>query len=245
MQIMKSAALCTFWIILLTVPSNGQQIGSVDLTHPPITDEFEERLKGPFLSNGCVKSGGGIVDGAVVPKKNQLHEITVEVTNVSSEEPAAGSAMQAQVQLRNSGNYAIKIPWNTDPNAIKRSQNPNRVTWEAAGFRVLLDRDDLKSLGQSLYGSEFSQGSMLTIQPAEWVMAKVKFRRELDHPYAEHVVRIGKRQLRVEWEQTSFTETLDLKKCEQWSGYFTYQNFYHRQSPPFTVTVISSHPHTR
>jgi hypothetical protein len=243
---MKIAIQCVSCMFILVISAKGQQIGSVDLAHPPALGKFAERQERRVHPNGCEKIGGGIADGAVIPKKNQPHEIMLEVTSVSNKQPVAGSVMQAEVRLQNTGQYPIEIPWSPDPNTVERNQNPYRHEWEEGGFQVLLDRNDLlKSIGQTLYGSKFWKGSLFTIQPGEWITAAIDFKLELEYRIREQVVRAGKKQLRVEWEQASHTETLDPAKCEQWSGYFTYRNFYQQQNPAITISITKDRSSVR
>jgi hypothetical protein len=234
---MRIAIHCAVCMFILTVSARGQEVGSVDLTRPPVGDEFERGLSGPFLPNGCVKRGGGLGDGAVFATKNQAHEISVEVMKLGSEDHTTGGTERAEVKLLNSGNYPINIPWNTDLNSLRRTQDSRNFEWEVGSFHILLDRDDLKNSGQPIYGSTFSKGSMLTIQPSEWIKALITFKLELEHPWPGHFVKSGARQLQVKWEQSRLTQDLDLKKCEQWSGWLTYRNFYKQQNPPFTMSI--------
>jgi hypothetical protein len=236
-RLMKLAIQCAFCIFILVVPAEGQQVGSVDLTHPPVADNFKERQEKRILPNGCQKPSRGFADGGYPIGKTPPHEITVEVASMSNMEIAPGDVMQAEVRLRNNGTDPIKIPWSTDPNTADRNQNPNHLSWETGSFNILLDRDELKSVSQSLYGSKFSKGSILTIRPSEWITATVKFRLELEYPFPEQVFRTGKRQLRVEWEQSSQTEAFIRDKCELWSRYFTYGNFYQQQKPAIAITI--------
>lgn len=239
---MKIALECVSCMFILVVSANGQQIGSIDLTHPPVEAKSSEIGGRPVLPSSCGKIGGGIGDGAVVPKRNQPREIVLELVEVSDKEFIRGSVVQAEVRLRNSGEYPIEIPWSADPNTVERNQNLSHLTWETGNFQALLDRNDLlKSQGQTLYGSKLSKESMATIQPGEWITAAIKFKLELEYPIREQVLRAGKRQLRVEWDQASHTSTVNVTKCEQWSGYFTYRNFYQQQNPPVTITVTGNH----
>jgi hypothetical protein len=238
---MKKAVRFAFCVLILTVPAKGQQVGAVDLTNPPAMDNLAAMREGLGLPNGCKELGGSVGDGAIIPRKNQPHEIRVEITDVRNKVINAGSFSQVEVRLRNSGKYPIKLPWSTDANIIEKNQNPSRLAWEVGNFQVLLDRSDrLKNLGQSLYGSEFSKGSMITIQPGEWIIAVIKFKLELEYPTPDQVIRTGERYLQVEWEQSSHTETLDPAKCEIMSGFFTYRNFYFQQNPSVNITISRS-----
>jgi hypothetical protein len=224
-------------MFILVVYANGQQIGSIDLTKPPALEMSAERKKEEALPNNCEKLGGGTADGAVITQKGQPLEIIVEVKSLNSKEPNSGSEMQAEIRLRNHGKGDIKIPWGTNPEIAEMNQDSNNLHWEVGSFRILLDRSEvLKHPGQPLYGSEFSKGSILTIQPGQWITAMVKFRLELEYPLREQVVRTGKRQLRIEWEQAAYTKTLDEKKCQQWNGYFKY--FYQQINPAVAITIV-------
>jgi hypothetical protein len=234
---MKIAAQFATLMFALVASVQGQQIASVDLTHLQVESNSVAKSEKPPLPAGCTELGGGIGDGAIVQQRNQPRELIVEIMSLSKNDLSIGTTFDAGVRLRNSGADPVRIPWSVDPGITEISQNPDHLEWEVGSFKFFLDRNDLlKSKGQSLYGSEFSKGSMLTIRPGEWIAAMVQVRLELEYPLRDEIVRSGKRKLRVEWEQARHTKTLDQKKCELWSGYFKY-NIYKQQNPEIPITI--------
>ena len=107
---MKKAVRLAFCVIIMVVPLKGQQVGSVDLTNPPAMDNLAARREKLVLPDGCKELGGSVGDGAIIPVKNQPHEIRVEVMNMRNKVINAGSFSQVEVRLRNSSKYLIKIP---------------------------------------------------------------------------------------------------------------------------------------
>ena len=229
------AQFATCFCILAATSAQAQQIASVDLTHAKVPTKSAGTQA---LPKGCERLlPGDIADGAAVPPNHEPREIVVEMVKLSSENPVVGSEVRGEVQLQNIGKYPIKIPWSTDPNIIEKGQNPNRLQWEEGNFSIELKHgyELLASLSQSLFGSRFSAGSELTIQPGEWVTAFVKFKLAPQYGSPGHSVRKGKRDLFVEWEQVGREQA--LKDCAVSHGSFYYRNYYRQQNPTVTINV--------
>jgi hypothetical protein len=232
---MNSAAQFAVCFCILATPAQGQQIASVDLTHRNIPAKFAGTQA---LPKGCEKLlPGNIGDGFVAPPNHEAREIVVEMVKLSNENPVIGSEVQGEVQLRNSGKYPIKIPWSTDPSIIEKGQNPNLLRREEGSFSIELKRgyELLVSLSQSLFGSRFSPGSELTIQPGEWVTAVVKFKLAPHYGLPGQSVRKGKRDLFVEWEQAGRSKS--VRNCAVTTGWFHYRDYYRQQNPTVTINV--------
>jgi hypothetical protein len=232
---MKCVAQFAACFCILATSAQAQQIASVDLTLPKVPTKSAGTQA---LPKGCERLlPGNIGDGAAVPPNHEPREIVVEMVKLSNENPVSGSEVQGEVQLRNSGKYPIKIPWSTDPNIIEKGQNPNRLQWEEGNFSIELKHgyELLASLSQSLFGSRFSAGSELTIQPGEWVTAFVKFTIAPQYGLPGHSMTKGKRDLFVEWEQAG--ELKDVRNCAVSTGWFHYRNYYRQQNPIVTINV--------
>jgi hypothetical protein len=219
----------------------GQQVGSLDLTQPLQPAEPAEKREESNLPEGCKTfSGGGIADGWVEPEDHQLREIEVSMVSVSDMKPTEGSELQAEVRLRNIGKQSIQIPWSKDPRVKNEGQDPNHVVWEVATFQVFLKRDHgnsvlLKNSSEWVAGSRFSAGSLLTLQPGEWITAKVKFTLEGKYLYHPGEFGVGKFQFFMEWDQVS--RSWYVKNCGAWNAYFQYDHFYEQKSLPLTVQI--------
>src|ERR1700675_2688530 len=110
---MKCVAQFAACFCILATSAQGQQIASVDLTHPTVPTKSAGTQA---LPKGCEKLLPGYADGFVAPPNREAREIVVEMVKLSNENPVIGSEVQGEVQLRNTGKYPIKIPWSTDPN---------------------------------------------------------------------------------------------------------------------------------
>ncbi len=232
---MKCAAQLAACFLILATSAQAQQIASVDLTHPKVPTKSAGTQA---LTKGCEKLlPGNIGDGFVAPPNHEPREIVVEMVKLSNENPTIGSELQGEVQLRNSGKYPIKIPWSTDPDIIEKGQNPNRLQWEEGAFSIELKHgyELLVSLSQSLFGSRFSAGSELTIQPGEWVTVFVKFKLAPQYGLPGQSVRNGRRDLFVEWEQAGKSKS--IRNCAVSTGWFHYRNYYRQQNPTVAINV--------
>jgi hypothetical protein len=231
-------AVCLY---VLLVSTQTQQVGSVDLTQPPQLAEPAEKQEISNLPEGCkTLSGGCIADGYVDPEDHRLREIEVSVVSVSETKPSEGSELQAEVRLRNTGKQSIQIPWSKDPRVKAEGQDPNHITWEAATFEVFLKIKHgndvlLKNSSEWVYGSKFSAGSLLILQPGEWITAKVKFTLEAEYLYHPGELGEGESQFIVEWDQVS--RSWNVKNCGVWNAYFQYDHFYEQTNLPLTVQI--------
>jgi hypothetical protein len=234
---MNCAAQLAVCFCMLATSALGQQIASVDLTHPTEPPKSTGKQNKTVLPKGCEKLLPGVIgDGFVGPPDSEPREIVVEMIKASNQSPAIGSEVQGRVQLRNNGKYPIEIPWSTDPTVAVKGQDPYHLNWEDGNFRVVWQDDFLlKNLTQSLYGSRFAAGSMLMIQPGEWVTAEVKLKLEPEYPIPGRLIKAGEGRLRVEWEQTAGTR--DVKNCAVASGFFKYGSYYHQQNPAITIKL--------
>lgn len=234
---MNRVAQSVVYLSILATSTRAQQIASVDLSHPKATSESAQKQTKTALPKGCEKLLPGLLfDGVVMPPNHERREIVVQIVKLNNENPILGSEVQGEVHLRNSGKYSIKIPWSTNPNIIEKGQNPNSLSWEEGGFNIVLKRNgELENQNQSLYGSRFSPGSELTIQPGEWVTATLKFKLALQYELPGRSIRRGERELLVEWEQGGGSK--GIRNCTVASGWFQYRDYYRQQNPTATINV--------
>jgi hypothetical protein len=234
--------LMTALILLLANHAFPQQIATIDLTRSHESPKQTKKQKETPPPKGCSCPGGAMYDGIVQPPDKQPRDISLELTKLSDINPAVGSEVVAEIQLKNIGKNSISIPWSTHPGVITKGQNPDSVQWEQGGFEVLLrDRRQngfvLQSPDLPLYGSKFSAGSLLTIQPGEWVIARMNFKiadRFFGTPE-------GESRLSVKWEQASRTWTRG--KCGATTGWFDYNGeFYRQERPAVTIQIADSGP---
>jgi hypothetical protein len=232
---MKYVAQFAACFCILATSVQAQQIASVDLTRPQEPTKSAGTQAPP---KGCEKLLPGIIaDGFVAPPNHEAREILVEMAKLSDENPVAGSEVQGEVRLRNTGKYPITIPWSTDPSVLEKGQNPNNRQWEEGRFNISLKGgyDPLVKLSPPLLSSRFSAGSELTIQPDQWITAVVKFKLTPQYPLPGDSMRKGERELFVEWEQVGREQ--GLKDCAVSNGYFHYLNYYRQQNPTVRINV--------
>ena len=235
-------AICIF-ALAFSFQGQGRQIGSVDLTRPPETSNVARSREKTALPKGCGKlSDGGIADGWVKPEDNLPRGIVVKVISVSNLKSALSSELRADVQLQNSDKRPIRIPWSTDSSLIENGQDPEHLEWEVGTFEFTLrDSEDnqiaLKSLTGWLYGSKFTSGSELTIQPRESIIALVKFKLEDKYAIPPERLKEGEWQLLAEWHQVG--RSWDVKNCAAWNSYFQYDDFYRQHNVPVTIQVTA------
>jgi hypothetical protein len=233
------AALYASLSLLFVSGARGQQIASLDLTHPP--KSISQNQSKPTLPDGCEKIlPGTIADGFVQPEDHNPREITLELVRVSADKATIGSELGADVRLLNSGKQSIQIPWSIDSNAVTDGQGPSHREWEGGSFEVLLrgqlDNDVLlESLTHPLYGSKFSPGSLLTLLPGQSVVAAIKFKLASRYPVRPGPWKEGKMELLVEWRQTSINQS--VVACKMWKGFFQYQ--YEQKNLTMPIQVIA------
>lgn len=234
-------ALYSSLFLLFVSGAREQQIASLDLTHPPKSDSISQDQTKPALPDGCEKILPGIIaDGFIQPEDHHPREITLELISVSANKAPVGSELAADVRLLNSGKQSIQIPWSINPSAVRDGQEPSHREWEGGSFEVLLrgqvDNDVLlASLTYPLYGSKFSPGSLLTLQPGQSVVAAIKFKLESRYPVRPGHWKEGKMELLVEWRQTSIYQ--DLADCKMRKGFYQFQ--YEQKNLTLPIQVVA------
>jgi len=223
--------------------AQAQQIASVDLSRALEPSEYTQKLTA--VPEGCAQLlGGTIADGFVLSPTEGPRDIDVTIVKLSNENPALESEVKGEVQLKNSGEYPIQIPWSLDPNTINKGQDSGHLEWEEASVNVALTpHDSLEVLNSPLFGSRFSEGSDLTIQPGEWVTLIIKFRVALKFRVPPQSTTPGqslpkgkaKAGLLVQWEQAR--RTRDIRNCAVTTGWFSYQGYYRQQNPTATIRI--------
>src|ERR1700730_12857651 len=239
MRIPVAVAFCFAASLGLDFSCVAQEVGSVDLrpsagpTKTPADEKKEkesataqEKGEEKKLQGGCEKLlPGTIADGIVEPDDKQPRPIFVEVARVSEQEPAEGSELDAEVRLQNTGTRTIEIPWSRDPKVIEIGQGSNGYQWQGGYFEVFFRAGNpngvmLKSLSLDLYGTRFRPGSLLTLQPGQWITAKIRFRLEAEYLYKAGEFQGQKAELFVRWEQVN--RVISIKDCKKWDSFFRY-----------------------
>jgi hypothetical protein len=240
---MNRAAQFVVSFCMLAAPVQGQQVATVDLTHPsaPTTPTRKQAQ-----TKGCEGlRPRAIGDGFIEPPDQEPRGIGVEMIGISNQAPSVGSVVQGEARVRNSGVHPIQIPWSADPNVISKGQNARDlktgeagVDWEEGSFNVLLRGSGLlKNLTQPLFGSKSVARSQITIGPGEWVTVKISFKIELEYPIPERSIKKGQGQLVVEWEQTAISGTIDKNGCILGSAFFRYSHYYEQQNPAIPIKL--------
>lgn len=119
-------------------------------------------------------------DGFIPSPHNRPYKIEVKPISVNNEESAVTGILGVKFELRNIGADAIQIPWSTNPDVIKKGQDPKHLGWNEAHFYVSLKglntaKSVVRDLSKSLFGSKYSTGTQLTIHPGEWIAVITHF----------------------------------------------------------------------
>lgn len=229
--------------LILALPASGQQVASIDLTRPTPVTGSQQNGGSPEGAGGCEKLTPGVIaDGFTQSDDGEPRAIRVALTNLSSLNLKAGTEIEATVQLLNSGNKSIQIPWRTDWETTFTGQDENNRTWQVGEFRVELKGKqhsaELKGLSQILFASTFVPGSSLTLKPREWISARINFIVEVAKPaYME--IDEGDAELSVTWFQT--TRSRVERDCRVSLGYYPFKS-YEQENPPVSVQIAKSEP---
>jgi len=208
----------------LAVPA--QQIASVDLTKIP-----DSHAPDAAVRDTC---GAGIADGVVVSSPAERPKILVEVIRLGDDAPRIGEEIEAEVRLQNDGEKPITIPLNTDPGTMEISRNQGHLEWEQGYFTVRLNSDFLQTFALPLFGSDFVPHSLLTIQPGQWIEAKIRFKLEIAHS-TNTARKAVSAKLSVEWEQAK--EVQPVTNCTDMHENYDYH--YEQENPAKIIEIRS------
>jgi len=239
---MQARRIVPFLLGVVLCASAAQDPRFIDLTGVPPAPSIPEF--GGNKITGCGEiSDGGTADGIVEPEDGEPRDILVEIVKLKNSEAAAGSDLEAQVRLQNTGKHPIRIPWSTDPAVIDNPHDPEHLEWETATFQFSLSNEDedevtLKSLTGWLYGSKFKEGSELTLQPRDSITASVRLKLEDKAPIEPGPLKIGVWQLSAEWLQIG--RSWQVRNCRSWNRNFVYQEFYRQKNPPVPLHIVPS-----
>ena len=224
-------------ILMLIAPLQAQHLGHANLSNlvPPSQEEADT------VPEGCAKFPFILAHGFIPTDETQQKEITLEVTRLITARAVIGKEVAAEVQLKNSGTHAIRIPWSTDLGLPKQAPDPDRGGFEVGEFEVnLADATGstivLKSLSQPLLGASFSNGSLLDVAPGQWITATIRFKVEDEYSVASSL-KAGTAQLTVSWRQWRRTWSVDRTACKAVRGSYYYDHLYKQQSKPLTIEV--------
>ncbi len=233
---MNTATKCVVCLCISVASAQAQQIASVDLSRAGVqSSEYSQKLAA--VPEGCQQLlGGSVADGVVAPPTEGPREIDVSIVKLSNENPVLGSEVEGEVQLKNTGEHPIQIPWSLDPNTIDKGQDSGRLEWNEGSINMsLAPGESLESLSWPLFGSRSSEGSELSIQPGEWVTLIVKFKVALRFPIPGRSLPKGKGELVAQWEQADRTKA--VKNCAVTTGWFTFNGYYRQRNPPATINI--------
>jgi hypothetical protein len=233
-----------FCVLALIPTMPAQQVGYVDLVSPPplLTKPQPDKS----LPAGCSSLGGGFADGFAKPDDGKEREITLEIIKLSSTTLSAGSEFEAEVRLTNTDSHIIEIPWSTDPTTAQAGPDPDHAYYEIGEFQVdLADSSGLvvplKSLSNSLLGSQYATGTQRKIAPGEWITASIKL-KVVHRYFGLPTLSAGNARLTVELQQRRRSWSLNRNKCEVWSGTFLYHHYYAQKSMEAVVTIKNDVP---
>lgn len=211
---------------------HAQRVASKDLLRPPAVATpatASQTAQEPDSANGCSSLHmAGIADGVTLDEDKKPRKLRVGLVEISSKKLAIGSEIVATAKLQNVGDKSVQIPWSTDFRTTVDGQDPDSRSWEFAEFRMSIrDKknpnyyDKLVTTSQPLYASRFVPGSYLTIEPGQWITARISFRIVVQHPEFEELS-VGRNTLAMEWFQTGRSRT--VKDCGVTLGYFPYDD---------------------
>jgi hypothetical protein len=235
-----------FWwlmaaVLLCVVPCGAQQIASIDLSLPADSKALDDHYKNLAQANGCKELPfGRVSDGIVMHPDSQPQKIELEILKLSDTKPRVGQELTAEVRLTNKSDRAFLIPWSTNIRVTTNVDDPKTEAWDMGSFQAVLKKGRsreirLNSLSPPVYGAKYSRGSMLSIQPGEWITARIKFELLVAKDAEWDQLREGKSQLSVEWQQTGRTRA--IHDCTMWSGFFPYRDYYSQQKLPVEIDV--------
>ena len=212
-------------------PALAQEVASKDLVRPPLATTEpapSPATQEPDHADKCSKMGVGFADGMTLAVDKKPRKLKIGLVEISSKILTKGSEITATVKLENAGEKSVQIPWSTDFQTTIEGQDLDKRFWEFAEFEISIRSKrnpkyyaHLVTTSQPLYGSRFVPGSFLTLEPGQWITARISFKIAVRHPEFEELD-IGTNTLAMEWFQTSRSRT--VKDCGVTLGYFSYDS---------------------
>jgi len=210
---------------------HAQEVASKDLVRPPvaaIVSAPPPATQEPDSASKCGKMGVGFADGMTLAKDKKPRKLKVGLVEIGSKKLPKESEITATGKLENAGGKSVQIPWSTDFQTTIDGQDPNERFWEFAEFEMSIRSKrnpkyyaHLVTTSQPLYASRFVPGSFLTLEPGQWITARISFKIAVRHPEFEELD-IGTNTLAMEWFQTSRSRI--VKDCGVTFGYFPYDS---------------------
>lgn len=220
---------------LLAIGALPQQIATVDLTEPvPSSGQ-------PHLPSGCGSLEPDIIaDGIAKTEDGNPVDLTVEIIELSDDDPVEESDLTLKVRMTNNSNRSITIPWSTDPEIIFKDQSPTQYAWERGQFRILVRNPEKKgatpllNVSRQLYGTDMHPETMLLLNQNQSIIATIKMNVKSAYPYDSESL-AGDVELFAEWDQLGRENSINGCKVRIFNKH--YHSFYHQDTPAVPITI--------
>jgi hypothetical protein len=169
-QVSICIALCS---LLLAGVAEAQQVRYVDLTAEP----QRERLRHPPAKPTGQRVGGGIGSAAVsdgAPDHRDPRALEVSLASIGKDSYRLGELMLYEIVLKNVGSVSVEIP--VHPHLSDLQPNDASVSFDYLQLQFAFDlRRPAQALtfrGASLYGGTETPGSILKLDPGQWIRVR-------------------------------------------------------------------------
>jgi hypothetical protein len=167
-------------LIAACAPLNGQEVRYIDLTvaqqrtelrYPPAPPAKCE-ADGPCVSGGI--GGAGVADGAPDPRDPRA--LGIYVLRVSPTEIDPGKPFETEFRVLNSGRVSIDLP--VSPHLSDLQPDDPSLTFSYFSLALVTQirvepHAESSAFGfVQLYGLPDHEGTMITLQPGEWIRVK-------------------------------------------------------------------------
>jgi hypothetical protein len=171
-------------LIAACMPLNGQEVRYIDLTVVPQRTELRYPPAPPAKcepDGSCVSGGIGgasIADGAPDPRDPRA--LGIYVLRVSPTEIDPAKPFEAEFRVLNTGRVSIDLP--VSPHLSDLQPDDPSLTFSYFSLALvteMLVEPNVESRGLGfvqLYGSPDHEGTMITLQPGEWIRVKANIR---------------------------------------------------------------------
>jgi hypothetical protein len=172
MALLRNSCLCS--LFLYSSLLNAQEVKYIDLSvsqraelrHPP-APHCETDVCGGY-------GGGSVADGA--PDIRDPHAIVVYLLHVSPVEITPLEPFEAEFRILNSGLAAIELPVSPHLSDLQPADESRPFSYFSLALVVSIKEDSRHAAlaVAELYGATDREGTMLTLQPGEWIRVNAK-----------------------------------------------------------------------